>query len=426
MHKKMNFFHAAMVTFTLTWTVATGAWASGFQDMYVIGDSLSDQGNIFAATEFLGGSGAPADDHYFMGRFANGEIYAGVLAEKLGVALAPSLPPLGDGHNFANGGARTDYNIVELDATKPFPVPLLMQDGQFPKDDLNDPFWAWTLIGQRQAFVARQVNDPDALYIVFAGANDMADLTAMAAFGLLDQAGQQAVIVKVIQGIDDAIQAFVDAGAQHIVVPNLPNLGVVPAITNVPGLSGLAMLLSTQYNMAFDAMLEKWNGVVNIIPFDTFSLITAVAFDPQAFGFSNATEPCYTGFVDPAGPNDTVCSDPDGYVFWDRVHPTSSFHAFLADRMLTVIVLDILDHLIQKVDDLDVENDIKQSLNDKLASAKHVLTDENTNNDLTALQKLSNFVSFVEKKQGKQIPNDDALVLIDGAEKIIPLLNANH
>ena len=48
--------------------VATGG---GFSSLYVLGDSLSDQGNLFAATKILtyGNVGIPRADHYYMGAF---------------------------------------------------------------------------------------------------------------------------------------------------------------------------------------------------------------------------------------------------------------------------------------------------------------------------------------------------------------------
>ena len=57
-----------------------------FTHMFVLGDSLSDQGNLFFATSDLGVAvnlaPIPAADHYYMGRFSNGENYAGLLAQK--------------------------------------------------------------------------------------------------------------------------------------------------------------------------------------------------------------------------------------------------------------------------------------------------------------------------------------------------------
>ena len=85
-----------------------------FRHMFVLGDSLSDQGNLFSATTALADTfnlpPIPASDHYYRGRFSNGENYAGLLATKLGFTLTPSQ--LGGG-NYAFGGARADYNRVD-------------------------------------------------------------------------------------------------------------------------------------------------------------------------------------------------------------------------------------------------------------------------------------------------------------------------
>ena len=84
------------------------------RSMYILGDSLSDQGNLLAATTALGAPsqqpGLPDETHYFHGRFSNGGNYVDALAARLGIEVLPSLA---GGTNFAFGGARTDYNVVE-------------------------------------------------------------------------------------------------------------------------------------------------------------------------------------------------------------------------------------------------------------------------------------------------------------------------
>ena len=95
-----------------------------FRHMFVLGDSLSDQGNLLSATTELAATfnspPIPATDHYFDGRFSNGENYAGILARKLGFTSTASQ--LGGG-NYAFGGARTNYNRVELRPGVPPPLP---------------------------------------------------------------------------------------------------------------------------------------------------------------------------------------------------------------------------------------------------------------------------------------------------------------
>src|SRR3569833_1688755 len=56
------------------------ASALPFSNLFILGDSLSDQGNLFAATSALFPltiPPIPAADHYYQGRFSNGEGGAG-------------------------------------------------------------------------------------------------------------------------------------------------------------------------------------------------------------------------------------------------------------------------------------------------------------------------------------------------------------
>jgi len=405
--------HRRRLLFALLLLPALAAPAVAFDDLYVVGDSLSDQGNLFGATSLIlgPGNGFPASDHYYQGRFSNGGNYVDFLGERLGLASSPSF--LG-GNNFAYGGTRTDYNTVEDDATKPFPVSLLGQGGILPED-----LFPWTLNGQREAFAARGAFDPDALYVVFSGANDLADLTASVAVFAVDPAP---VIQGLVTAIGATISEFVAAGAQDIIVPNMPNLGVVPGTLRYgPDFAMLATTLCAAYNNALDAMLSQWEGVTNIIPFDTFSLLGDVVSDPGAFGFANATEPCYTGFVAP-GPGETECADPDGYVFWDREHPTRALHAVLADEMLTAAAHDILDDLIQRVATLDVSEATRRPLATTLDRAWQALTDPICGDDRAAKALVDAFVHMVEARAGKGIAAEDAAILVDRAGRLVILL----
>jgi hypothetical protein len=52
-------------------------WAVPFSTVYLLGDRLSDQGNLFLATSAVAGpaNALPSSDHYYNGRFSNGPIY---------------------------------------------------------------------------------------------------------------------------------------------------------------------------------------------------------------------------------------------------------------------------------------------------------------------------------------------------------------
>ena len=80
--------------------LATGATlAHADPGVVVFGDSLSDTGNLFAAT-----GGTNPIPPYFNGRFSNGPVWVETLAASLGLPVNPSL--LG-GTNYAFAGAVT-------------------------------------------------------------------------------------------------------------------------------------------------------------------------------------------------------------------------------------------------------------------------------------------------------------------------------
>jgi phospholipase/lecithinase/hemolysin len=298
------------------------AAASPFTGLYVLGDSLSDQGNLYIATGTIGPTLTPPQPpqpeplHYYNGRFSNGPVYTEQLARNLGVTISPSLT---GGTNFAFGGARTDYNTVEKPpaGTQVFPI------GAAP----------WSLnaeVGAFNARVAAQGADPNALYVVFSGSNDITDIVARR----LDPA---TTIAKTVAGVINAVEAFKAAGAQTILVPNLPNLGVVPRVTQLgPRVAALATSLITQYNAALSEALSGVTGV-RIVQFDMFDFLDNVVADPTAYGFTNSTAACYSGFVT-FDPNATVCNDPNDYVFWDVEHPTTAFHTLLGNAMFEAVV----------------------------------------------------------------------------------------
>lgn len=400
----------ALVCFMLV--PALGA-AKPYSAMYVIGDSLSDQGNLYEATHALTGSGRPAADHYFMGRFSDGEIYAGLLAEKIGLSLSSTAF---GGSNYAYGGARNNYNIVE-DPPSP---------GGFPPG-----LYPWTLNLQRQAFAAQGVSDPHALYVVFSGSNDIADLigrTLVFGFEATRPASDQ-----VVQGVKQVIEAYVAAGARDIIVPNLPDLGLVPRVFTRDPLPGMppdstlvadtATALAVRYNGALDEMLKGFTGV-NIIRFDTFSFFRHVVKNPSNYGLTNVSAACYTGFVEPAGPNDTVCATPQTYLFWDFEHPTTAMHALLAKEMLATLTSGLLDDLLREVNGMGVHRGITVSLETMLTKAKRMIADGNPFNDGAAMGLLHAFDALVGAQRGILIPAEQADALMERAQQISELLEA--
>lgn len=259
-------------------STALPAAAGQFTRLVVLGDSLSDTGAVFAVTH----GAVPASPPYYAGRFSNGPVWP----EYLGAAL--SIPV----QNFAYGGAQTNHaNLF---------------DGLFGIDfpGLSDEI---DLVTGQSA-----VLDPDAIYVVWAGAND---------FRAALSKGQAPDIAGMVNNILNAVGALYLAGARHVVVPNLPDLGLTPE-GQASGSGPVVTLLSQMYNEHLEAALAA--NAPSAIRLDVFRLMHQTINDPAEYGFTNVTNACLT----PAG----VCAEPGGYLFWDHVHPTTQGHALLAEK----------------------------------------------------------------------------------------------
>ncbi len=269
------------------------AQAIGFTGLYVFGDSLSDTGNLFRAT----GNLIPPPP-YFNGRLSNGPLWIEDLAPKLNLTYTPQT-------NFAFAGATTGT----LNTTVSL-LPGLQQE--------VNGFAA-----------ATPVADPNALYVVWAGANDYLG-------------GGQTNPSIPVSNLATAIQTLVGIGAKDILVPNLPDLGKLPGTRLDPTISTGLTLLSTTHNSLLAqtlSLLEPTLGNgVNLIPLDVYGLFNQALTNPTAFGFTNTTQSCL--FPPPLlnpGVIPTVCSNPSQYVFWDDIHPTATTHAILGNLAFDTI-----------------------------------------------------------------------------------------
>lgn len=293
-----------------------------FKSLYVIGDSLSDQGNLLAATQVAGVPLAlppvPTPDHYHQGRFSNGEVYSGILAAKFGIALKPSAA---GGTNFAYGGARTYYNRLEI-----------------PRGPYARALYPWSIDGQRQAFYNQALTqgiDKKGLFVVYSGSNDLADVMEV-------NADPATAIQNAVAGTILAVETFKAVGAKTVLVPNVVDLGQAPSVSRLgPVAVAAAGQLSRQFNAAQDQALNQVTGL-NLIRFDSFRLLNDLLKRSSLFGFKNTQQPCFSGFVWP-DPAATECAKPDEYLFWDIEHPTRKTHALLAQQMyLSVLQCQLL------------------------------------------------------------------------------------
>ncbi|MBE9166826.1 SGNH/GDSL hydrolase family protein [Pleurocapsales cyanobacterium LEGE 06147] len=335
--------------------------ANTFSKLYVFGDSLSDSGNLFNATTYVQSFEEflevdipviPPSPPYFEGRFSNGPVWVENLAEDLGLTLTPStelsvfnpqfrlpspvtftpegieISPFFNGTtttqsvNFAFGGAQTgERNAGELAGFRP---------GVLTQVD-------WFVNDHQQVELA----DSDALYIVWAGANDYQNIP-------------DAQPEEIVGNLKTAIESLYDIGARNFLVPNLPDLGKTPLALSSASLVPADTLtnLTREHNLLLDTTLDDLRDSltgINPIPFNVNGIFNEILTTPEEFGLTGRTSPALRGRGQPLtnvsepclDPVTFVgCSNPDEYLFWDAIHPTSFAHEILGEFALTTLITE--------------------------------------------------------------------------------------
>ncbi|MET0074879.1 MAG: SGNH/GDSL hydrolase family protein [Candidatus Thiodiazotropha lotti] len=294
------------------------AAAKHFERLVVFGDSLSDPGNAFYLTgnalkppysaldQFL-----VPDAPYARGgnHFSNGKTWVERFAEKLD--LEESAGPAFKGENkdelkmtnYAVGGARArDFGQS---------VNLVSQLGMF------------------QADAQGQVADR-ALYVLALGGNDVRDAVSVLAqdsSGLLSAE----IIANALSAISDAVIALYSGGATTLMVANVPDISITPAISRLdailPGATMSAAILSAKFNSELAGLLdvlEQSSPGLKIIRIDFAGSTRQIADDPEALKISNVEDACVMPDQQPSS-----CKQPNRYLFWDGIHPTAKAHRII-------------------------------------------------------------------------------------------------
>ncbi len=249
--------------------------AANFSEIYVFGDSLSDTGQLFEQSQ----AAIPPSSLYFKGRFSNGPVWVEYLAEQLNIPFNPDT-------NFAYGGATTGQMNVNKSPSRG----LLDQVNRFQRTENSA--------------------DPNALYIVWAGPNDYLG-------------NNQRDPNQPVSNVSKAIATLAAMGAQNFLVPNLPDLGNLPATRNNQSsvqLNQLIRLHNDRLAESLQQLNNRLDSEVEIIPLNVNEIYNRVLDDPDKFGFSNVTEPCLNQ------QRGVVCQNPEEYLFWDEIHPTTFAH----------------------------------------------------------------------------------------------------
>ncbi len=295
------------------------AHAELYSSVTFFGDSLTDGGYFSPITQ--GKLGIKES-----GQFTTNpdNVWATSFAEQLGTtSVANTVGSAQTGNNYAIGGARAGKDIVNTDFGVNVPVASVNT--------------------QVNGYLANKKVDPNGMYVVWGGANDLLAAAANPANAIntiSSAAGSQVA----------AIKALKDNGANYILVPNIPDIGLTPtAIAAGAGFQSSGTMLANLYNQTM------YSGAVatgaNIIPLDTFSLLQQVAANPKAYGFTNMTQKaCNTSSSLLCGSSNLVVPGAnESYFFADGIHPSGRAHQMIADYASAIVtapsLIGVLPHI---------------------------------------------------------------------------------
>ena len=281
--------------------------------VYAFGDSYSDDGLSLEISTDAVEAGIPesfilpADPELGLydpeGRWTNGETAVEVLSENLGVDLT----------NYAVGGAKSG-------------------DGNYYS--WLDSFQNTGVSGQIEQFnidLGGQPADPDALYFIFASANDFFEYADFGLSGTVEE-----LAVQTVENIKDGISALAESGAEKFLVVNSSDLGILPGTIEFEQAEDAALFTEEVNNLLPQELpaLEQELGI-DIVLYDHETISDEIRDNSEEYGLTNIDDP-----AQPVFPVEPPVENPDEYYFWDEYHPTARTHEIIGEDMVDFVDFD--------------------------------------------------------------------------------------
>lgn len=320
--------------------------ANQFDSFVMFGDSLTDNGNLYA---YMWGY-MPVSPPYFDGHFSNGQVWAEYLYHDW-----YGEQNIGGFQDYAVGGAGA---VISRKGNLPFSLSI----------EIND-YWYWHTYGKPTS----------TLFSIWIGANNY----------LNGPTDVDAITTSVVDAIGNAIDNLVTKGGDKFLIANLPDLSVSPYVIKYGDVALLKELTDVHNQKLADKVegLKQKYPDITLIYFDVHTLLDKAMLDPSKYHLTNVAEPCYLGTY--SGWYNTVQINLDliysdlkkrsdhfdenrwemikdnpqlltaaqfgqiynqrpykalvnpstcyGYLFWDHVHPTTEVHRVIADEAKKLI-----------------------------------------------------------------------------------------
>ncbi|CAG8529344.1 12198_t:CDS:2 [Acaulospora morrowiae] len=278
-------------------------------NIVAFGDSLTDNGNLWK----MSNGTIPPGDSYFQGRWTNGHVWVEFVESRLVAKLT----------DCAFGGALTEKNLNGSKSEKflsIYSVPSVKEqvEGILPNITKFPPQTTFTF---------------------WSGSYD---------YMKIFENNLTITPTDIIASIQNSVSLLSSSGARRFLFLNIPPIHRIPHYKSYNNLTRLRDLVE-KHNILLNETISNITRSKRIQAqvFDVWGFAERVLSDPRKFGFKNTVDSCLNKqeFVNGTGLNKVTgqnvvsssiktCENPDEYLWWDDMHPTTKAHELLAKEII--------------------------------------------------------------------------------------------